>query len=219
MDLLLKIITALSAATAATVAARGLQTWRAQLVGKTEYELARRLLRGVLEVRDQIAAVRGPFMSAGEMDAALKAEGLERKPGFPDRDDQRKATLLAYNRRWAGVTKAVADVRADLLEAEVLWGQPVQDAYGKLANCVGELYSSLELYLRAEGNPRLDLGDNYEKHFAVVYQTSTDPTKDKFLGQVTAAVHEFERILRPHLSVGTAKRLSARSAAFRSPPA
>jgi hypothetical protein len=212
MELFLKLITAAAAVTGAWVAVQGLQTWRAQLVGKTEYELARRVLRAVLEVREQIAAVRGPFMPAGEMAAALKAEGIEPEPGLFNDEQRKKATLLAYNKRWARVSKAMVDLETELLEAEVVWGEPVRSAQKELRGCVAELYSSLMMYLRAQDNPPLQkqLGDKVDEYFAVVYQVSDDPTKDKFLSRVATAVQDFEKMLRPHLSLNRVPRVSAR---------
>ncbi|OQY20711.1 MAG: hypothetical protein B6I35_10155, partial [Anaerolineaceae bacterium 4572_32.2] len=60
------VVTILAALVAATVAIMGLRTWRKQLRGKTEYELARRLLRSVYRVRDAIRIVRNPFISSAE---------------------------------------------------------------------------------------------------------------------------------------------------------
>ena len=214
MELLLRLITTAAAVTGAWVAVSGLQTWRAQLIGKTEYELARRLLRGALEVREQIAVVRGPFMSAGEMSAALTEEAGEKEPNVSDSEQLKKATGLVYNRRWSGVSKAMSDLRLDILEAEVIWGEPIKAAHRRLSGCVAELQTSLITYLRAPYNRPLQ---NMEQHFAVVYQISEDPTKDPFKAKVADAVGEFERMLRPHLSVGNGVRVVTRANAIQQP--
>jgi hypothetical protein len=203
------------------IAYQGLQTWRAQLVGKTEYDLARRLLRGVLEVRDQIAAVRGPFMSAGEMVTALKEDQAGEEPNLLDSRQHKKATALAYDRRWQGISHAVADMRPDLLEAEALWGEPIKVANKSLMACVGELNASLVLYFRALDNPRAlqKLGDRLEQYFDVIYQTSDNPAEDAFTGKVGAAVDEFEKVLRPYLALTVDVQVHSREvAALRLPP-
>ena len=219
MELFLKLVTTAAAAIGAWVAFTGLQTWRAQLIGKTEYDLARRLLRGVLEVREQIAAVRGPFMSAGEMTAALKEAGVS-EPNFLNDTELRKATHLAYDRRWRRVSKAVSDLQADVLEAEVIWGEGICAAHKALLACVTELYSTLTLYLRAEGNESLQRrqGDKLESYFEIVYQTSNDPAKDPFSAKVSAAVRAFEQFLRPHLSLARGARSVARNEAISPEP-
>src|SRR3972149_3543256 len=58
-------------------AASGLSTWRDQLHGRTEYDLARRYLRSTYKVRDALQRVRSPFMFGEEMMAALKMEGID----------------------------------------------------------------------------------------------------------------------------------------------
>jgi len=214
VDLLLKLVTTVAAAIGAWVAFTGLQTWRAQLIGRTEYDLARRVLRGVLEVREQIAAVRGPFMSTGEMAAALKEEGVS-EPNLLNDAERRKATHLAYDRRWRRMSKAVSDLQVDVLEAEVILGEGIRIAHKALLACVTELYSTLTLYLRAEGNESLQrkLGDKLESYFEIVYLTSNDPAKDPFSAKVSAAVREFEQLLRPHLSLARGVRVVARDEA------
>jgi hypothetical protein len=71
------IFTVLASITAGIVAIIGLQTWKKQLKGKTEYELAQRLLMAVYKIRDAIYYVRNPFMSAGEINQALKDANVE----------------------------------------------------------------------------------------------------------------------------------------------
>ena len=214
MDLLLRIVTTGAAVAGAWVAVSGLRAWRAQLIGKAEYELARRLLRGALEVREQIAVVRGPFMSAGELSAALSEEAGEKEANLSNSEQLKKATTLAYNHRWSGVSKAMSDLRLDVLEGEVIWGEPIKAAHRTLSECVAELQTSLITYLRAPYNRPLP---NMEQHFAVVYQISDDPARDPFTVKVADAVGGFERLLRPHLTLGSGVRVVTRDSAIKQP--
>jgi hypothetical protein len=187
----------------AGVAVAGLRTWRAQLRGKTEYELARRLLRGVFEIRDQVASVRNPFISGEEMAAAFKEVGVEPKEGDMMRD--KRTNGFVYQQRWKGLSKALSDVRVDVLEAEVLWGEPVRDADKALRFCIAELNVSLTMYLRAMNDERpmsKQIGEQIEKYSKVIYQLSDDPAEDLFTGKVSDAVKRFETLLRPHLTLG-----------------
>lgn len=186
----------------AGVAVVGLRTWRAQLRGKTEYELARRLLRGVFEIRDQVASVRNPFVSGEEMAAAFKEAGVEPKDGDVMRD--KRTSGFVYQQRWKGLSKALSDARVDILEAEVLWGEPVREADKALRHCVAKLSVSLSMYLRAMNDERtqFQLGDEFQKHMNIAYQISDDPAVDPFTGEVSDAVKRFETLLRPHLTLG-----------------
>jgi hypothetical protein len=51
-----------AAIVAGYVGLRGLGTWRRQLKGNTEYELAKSLLKAVYELREAIVSARFPFM-------------------------------------------------------------------------------------------------------------------------------------------------------------
>ena len=71
------ITTGLAALIGAGVAIVGLRAWQHQLKGKTEYELARRLLRAVYRVRDEIHNVRNPAIMPGEFAVAIEEAGIE----------------------------------------------------------------------------------------------------------------------------------------------
>src|SRR5689334_8252445 len=72
VSLVRDILTCCAALFAAGIAFLGLRTWRAQLKGKTEFELAQRLLQSVYKVRQAIAVVRHPWMSVAEESDAVK---------------------------------------------------------------------------------------------------------------------------------------------------
>ena len=74
------IFTCLAAITASVVAVLGLQAWKKQLKGKTEYELAQRLLRGVYRVRNAFADVRNPRKTDAEIAQAMREENIEGDP-------------------------------------------------------------------------------------------------------------------------------------------
>src|SRR5690348_10031730 len=96
------------------IALVGLFTWRRQLHGTVEYDLARRLLRRVYTVRDRIAEVRHPFISRGEFATAFKEAGVTPNDQGAGLDPQ--STRLVYNRRWSAVTSAASDLDVELLE-------------------------------------------------------------------------------------------------------
>lgn len=74
------VITCISALTATVVAILGLQAWKKQLKGKTEYELAQKLLYATYKLREAIAWVRNPFQSAAEISKAMKEYNIEGSP-------------------------------------------------------------------------------------------------------------------------------------------
>lgn len=193
-------ITSLASIVGVTVAVLGLKTWRRQLLGHAEYDLARRYLRAVLKVRDTIRLVRSPFMSSGEISAALKDAGIE--------DDFEKVKQSTYSRltyaaRWNRLNEARSDLRVEALEAEVLWGSRAQELLKPLDQAIGELYAALHRYLDGLDKPydhsHSPDEDRWEKVHSVIYEVSNDPGEDKFTAKVGAAVKSIENFVSPRL--------------------
>src|SRR3989304_91489 len=92
------IVTLISLAVAALVAIKGLQTWRRQLKGTADYDLAKRLLKAAYRLRDALQAVRNPFMSSGEVQYAIKEVQLEVKPSDEDFNAANTATANKLRR-------------------------------------------------------------------------------------------------------------------------
>jgi hypothetical protein len=72
-----EIVTGISAIVVAITAVCGLQTWKKQIKGETEYDLARRMLISVYEVREAISEFRNPWQSGVETEHAKKQKSLE----------------------------------------------------------------------------------------------------------------------------------------------
>src|SRR5258708_1041966 len=84
---------------AVSIAFTGLKTWHCELRGRTEYELARGILVGVLKVREAMNRVRNPLMSGSEW---AGRPGRDPNAMFGDTED----TKYAYQRRWDAVSEA-----------------------------------------------------------------------------------------------------------------
>ena len=176
-------LTAVAAATGAFIAVLGLNAWKKQLKGKTDYELARRYLRAVYKLRDAVQNVRNPFIPAEEMNAALKQSGKE---GLGDGVDTQEGVRAAYSARWQKVTEAGSDLSVELREAEVSWGRKALDIERDMEKCVQELFVTLRMYVQHNERPNRDLiydqGDN-----------------DEYTKRLTTAVTKIEAYLAPHL--------------------
>jgi hypothetical protein len=196
-------ITAIAALAAMGVAVAGLRTWRHQLRGQSEYDLARRLLRAAYDVREQMQSVRGPFVSVQEMERAFEAANIE--PDSRGVIDDPRTDELVYNRRFVPVYEAVSKLNVELLEAEVLWGTSVRESARPLNESVKELRTSIRKYLLmkrdAERLVRLN-EEERETLMDVVYQSSADPADDPFSARVQKGISVLEDFLRPHLMRG-----------------
>lgn len=185
-------MTGIAAVTAAVVAAMGLRTWKRQLFGNTNYELARRLLRSAYRVREAIRWVRSPLILPAETASALRGAGLSDSPpgGFDDRGEE-----LVYRARWQKVSEANVEFWAEMLEAEALWGPEVRQRGDALASCTGQLYAALWRWLSRRQSPiNPDRMDEIE---AIIYNAGNSSTK--FDDDLKAALEGIEAQIRPHL--------------------
>ena len=183
--------TAAAAIAAAIVAALGLQTWKKQLHGSANYELARRLLRATYKVREAIRTVRVPFISIGEIIEARKAVGLEiTGAGIESSGENERA---AYKIRWDQLSTALIDFQAELLEAEALWGSPIRNSSASLSQCIRELNAAIAEWLH--GKTHLD--PTRDEHVTgIIYELGDS---NPFSERLAAAIGDIESQLRPHL--------------------
>jgi len=195
------IVTILSALTAAIIAVLGLHTWKKQLKGKTEYELARKLLRAVYKVRDAIRLVRNAFMSAGEISQSLQEANIKTDQFAPRFDAISQGAL--YQRRWEKVQDALSELDLEAFEAEVIWGREVREKLKPLRKNVSTLLGKIQLYLELLKTPHRDTSNEriVQELVRVIHEVSEDPSKDSFTAEITGSVRQIEDYLKPHLKL------------------
>lgn len=193
---------------AAVVASRGLTTWREQLSGRATYEVARRTLRGVLLVRDQISYARSPFILADEMLSAFRNAGIDPKtvqiPGDP------RTEQLVYAARWKPLVEAMRELETETLEAEVLMGADIRKTYRELRGLVSQLGFAFEHHLRRRSNPeqwRVEEG-SVDDELTRVFHSGFRP--DVFGKEIEDVITKLENLLRPHLMIKSSRRLFSR---------
>lgn len=185
----------------AWVAWRGLHTWREQLTGQTEYDLAKRLLRDLYRYRDAVAAVRNPFMSVGEMADDIP---LDDDP-VPTPEWHHAGTTRAYQRRWEQLAAVRADLYPELLEAEVVWGDEINALFEPLRALENELYFAIEDQLEVS-KPGVHPGEiehlttieESRRRRRILYSRKDRP-EDEFGAKFQSALDKFADKLRPHL--------------------
>lgn len=191
------IATGVATSVMAILAAIGLTTWRTQLAGTADYELARRVLRSVFRVRDEIARMRSPLLSGGETSTAVAAAGEKLPDDFESAS--RRSYELAYDARWRRLTEVLSDFEVELVEAEVLWGKSTEAHAKRMRKAVARLSIAIRSHLRSRRHePRTD---KERKHLAdhelVLWSGGDENGVDAFGDEVSALVAEFESFLRP----------------------
>ena len=193
------VFTTLAAITAGVVAIIGLRTWRKQLKGKTEYELAQKLLMAVYKVRDAIFFVRNPFMSAGEISQAMKDANIEGLPSDPKVNASSQQAV--YQQRWIKVQEAWNSLDVVLLEAEALWGDEITKLAKLLSNRTVTLRVNIQKSLRSLQDHREINPEKINEIDDVIYGFSGDELNNKFSAQIQESIHEFEKYLKPRLKL------------------
>ena len=182
-------ITAISASAAAFVAFRGLATWKKQLKGQTEYELARRYLKNALKVREAIRIARNPWISNDEKKNADKELDIEH--------DIKNSDASVYQIRMKRIDEIMADMEADSIEAEVIWGVPAIKITDLIKKCVNELNITLMKYFNEHVWNNIPYEEK-ERLTQIIYRDG-DSIHDDFANKVNDAVIVIKDYLKPHL--------------------
>lgn len=201
VGLLKDLLTALSASVVAIVAIVGLNAWRKQLKGKTEYALARRILHAVYKLRDAIRFVRRPIMPSEEISAAMKEVGIELDPR--DHKFHSEGQHATYQIRWKRIVEAANDLEVEALEAEAIWGQETKDTIMAVFKSVHSLFVALGSYFRHQSNSSASIlgpgtAPTFEK---IVFNMGDETHPDEFTKELNSRIEAIETLLRPHLKI------------------
>ena len=185
----------IAAGIASYVALVGLSTWRRQLTGTTEYELALEVLKAVYKLRDAIGYFRNPLLGVGEEAVALKEAEVE-----TDSDDSRneyKRKAVVFDRRWRVVNEALSEFEVVSIEAETLFGEEVKNKLETVEQCVRSLYSDIHLYLHNLAVPeaKVKMGQIEKRVFGF---GDRDP-EDAFHNNFSEKIGDVNKALSPYL--------------------
>ena len=160
--------------------------WKRQFNAKIEHELARRVLRAVYLLRNEIHAYRCLLVPGYESSAAfhlLKNEGVNIE-GIG-------ATHAAYIVRRQRLARAVVELDGEKIEARIIWGEEAVKSLDLVFKLAQKLNLAHESYF--PGSEDREFRAKKEKLI------KGDPT-DEFGVQVDKAVVDIENWLGPKLS-------------------
>lgn len=193
-------ILGISAIVGTTVAMRGLNTWNRQLKGKTEYELARRLLRATYNLREDLNFVRHPVILSFEK---YEPPEDESQVSTPEREHRYKL-LKVYEKRWELASASRLELKAELIEAEVIWDAQIVARFQELLKLYTQLFMETREYL-TDLNPDAGYSRDKEqkaKTFQTFHPDLGGVRKDDISDKMEASISEIETALKPHLKVG-----------------
>lgn len=181
------------------IAALGVFTWRMQLKGKTQYELARRLLKAVYELREAIKVVRNPAIVPEEVVSAMKDKGFSDDEISNEVNPLLFRQDLVYEKRWKGISNALSTLEVEALEAEVIWGEEIQDKAIRFKRCIYKLNINLKRNFRQESSSRNYDHDKMEKIEQIIWEGGED--SNPFDREINESIKEIEDFLRPYLTL------------------
>ena len=181
------------------VANKGLNTWKHQLKGQSEYELSRRTLITIFKYRDAIAGVRHPLMLASEM----RIPPLDEAKKMTRDELQFYGTSKAYQTRWDRVRVVRTTLDADVIEGEVIWGDEIKTLFRTLFNLENELFTSIRLYLELIDPEKSEdrknaISEIYKKRRDILYDDYSDEG-DGYKNDFQNGVDAIARFLKPKL--------------------
>ncbi len=125
------------------VALRGLNTWNRQLRGSSEYDLSRRVLRAVYRHRNALKNVRNPAIWVNEQPQPPEEEAKK----MDSQQIHFYGVSGAYQKRWDRVVEVRTELQAELIEAEVLWGDTLNVLIDPINKLERELFITLTNYI------------------------------------------------------------------------
>jgi hypothetical protein len=181
------IVTAITAIVGVSIAARGLNRWREETVGKRKAELAEEILGDFYQARDIIQSARHPLAYNGE-------GGSRKKQASETADEQRaKNAYYAPAERLHEKSEFFAAMNARRYRCQALFGDAVLKPYSDFRMAHNEVVLAVGMLLRTFGensSPRLK--DKWE---ATIWDGYEDD--DPFRKRLDGSVKAIEDVCRP----------------------
>ena len=168
---------------ALTIGGLGLFTWRRQLRGTSEYEVAKKAILKTYEVQQAIQSVRNPmlYLSKEEVEAGRRLE-----------EEQR-----IYSERMTYLNEKWAELQTIRLEAKVIWGAEAQDSFNEVQQRIGDVRGAIWLHFWMKGayaGPGATVDNSPERvreNDKIVYFTSEEDEFSQQIAESTAKVEKF----------------------------
>lgn len=187
----------MAAIVTATVAIYGLKSWKKELNGKANFEVARGLIRATYKLRDEISYSRNPFTSAHEFPKGY--DPLQKTP-----EKEAEAWSYVFTNRWKPIAEAVQEFDTQTLEAEALWGSDIKNKAFELRRCANTLRAAMEEMVsnEASGNRHFKSDEEFGKKIKAEVSAGWGRSEDKneLSERIDNSIKQIEKEVRPHLS-------------------
>lgn len=161
----------------------GLTTWKRQLKGSHQYEIARKLMFNAYKVEQSIKNCRNPMMYLSKEEV--------------DNGNHLKEKEKIYNERYAKLNDDLIALNSFSLEAKVIFGKKIEDLVSELNKIISELRSELWLYFWLQGyyaGPETTIDRNPErtrKNQEIIFYISDDDNFSLKVKEKISAIEQF----------------------------
>ena len=177
------------------VAWQGLRTWRRQLKGTSQFDVAKRLMLKVYQVRQDIEYCRESYRSI-----PVLTHYQDGKP-IPESKQARYSCNKEMLDRYNVVARTLSEIEFILFESEIILDKNVRNIFKPIEDVCYLLRYSIDEYIIV-CDPRYkdmsgseDSSNQYRELLRVIFSKKNDDIQTK----INATVAEFEKLIEPYI--------------------
>ena len=179
-----------------TLTCIGLNSWKKELIGKNEYEIAKQALSKAYSIKHQIWIVQNAIV--------YPSEWAKRKPKENETESQKRAaeSYFAYQKRLQSIENKINKIRPTMIEVEAVFGEEAKIKLDKLIAITDQLRAAITVYHKAlyRGEP---INTKYNKYFNIMegISGSEEDLEDDngFKSELDAVMQEIKEYFMPKL--------------------
>lgn len=174
------------------VAWQGLRTWRRQLKGTSQFDVAKRLMLKVYQIRRDIEYCRSSVRKI-----SIFTHNEDGQP-IPEREQIRYSSDREMKDRFKYIIKTSSEMDFLLFESEIILGKEIRDFFQPIEEVCYILRDSIEEYTEDYNQKDGRVGDaeernRYRELRQIIYSRKGDAIQTK----VDSAVCEIEKFIKP----------------------
>ncbi|MDP3559858.1 MAG: hypothetical protein Q8R79_05895 [Legionellaceae bacterium] len=186
------VATIITLSIGAYVALQGLHTWKRQLKGSQNYNLAKSMLINLYKYRESIDQFRRPAILGNEYPKFSPEESMNMS--LQEKSYQEKTHT--YQQRWSNLTQVRPILLESLIESEVLWDEDLRTHFKQLFKLESQLYFAAVNYLEAI-KPYSEQGNIEKSDKDLIWDTLSE--NDPFRVKINEVIYEIEKQIKPYL--------------------
>ena len=177
------------------VAWQGLKTWRRQLKGTSQFDVAKRLMLKVYQVRQHIEYCRESYRSIPVLTHYQDGKLI------PESEQERYSCNKEMLDRYNVVARTLSEIEFILFESEIILDKNVRKFFNPIEEVCYLLRYSIDEYIIV-CDPRYkdmsgseDSSNQYRELLRVIFSKKNDDIQTK----INATVAEFEKLIEPYI--------------------